>query len=376
MMLLLLACCAIIWIIKAPYIVAWMIRYKLGETWLFHWFPPIEDMRRHMVMNLRHVNDVSFLKMLINIYPLSWLFSPIPALIFLHWARKERKHPTLIARRQFSAYQLMAVHGKNSSGVLPVAKLDLLNNPPPGWEPSTDPYTFIVENTLLVRRRTSGKSVEVELNEQRAEKIFLQYLGPTHDFKTKHWRPAEKVVFGLLCEAIFNLGKDGGIGKKTPEGWENAEKLKTALNESAYNPRGLPNLKLGEALYNKWAAQITTHPLLNKLATHFRYTSTLIYALHIETTEKGIFDDTVRGVFTTNEMRWLKPVDRKLFYALNNTGRKVAWTEAGAVYTQYNAERKAMEKNRILGKPYMLPAIESLQTELEEIGISTPKSKE
>jgi hypothetical protein len=53
-----------------------------------------------------------------------------------------------------------------------------------------------------------------------------------------------------------------------------------------------------------------------------------------------------KGVLATAEFIWLRPLNRNLFYLLNNYGRRVAWTEVAGPWTYYKAED---ELSRIRG---------------------------
>lgn len=357
------------WFLKSPAIVKAVLGWKMSESWILQWIPIFESMRIDMVLSLRRVNEVGFFQMIGAIYPLSLVFAPIPAAVCVYIALKERKHPTLLSRRQLDLEGILAVHGKNSTGVLPIIKLDLLQQDPAEWRSSEDPVDFAEKNRLLIKSMIGSRKYRMELNRERTMELLLKQLGPEHGFNPKGWKPTEKVMFGMLCEALFNLGPNDGIGQKNLEGWENAAKLRDDLNRSACNSLARPDLRLGNELYNKWAAQIKTHPKLSKLAKHFRYTRTLLMALYVETTDKHILPSGARGVMSVAEFRWLKPLDRTLHYVMSNVGRKVGWTESAAVFDQYNSEREAYTKGEVLGKPYLIPTIEGLIHALKEVEV-------
>ena len=70
--------------------------------------------------------------------------------------------------------------------------------------------------------------------------------------------------------------------------------------------------------------------LASVIRPHNRYTHLLLYALFAFARR--------RGILTCAEMIWLKPVNRPLFYLLNNYGRRTAWVEACGALTHYRAE--------------------------------------
>ena len=70
--------------------------------------------------------------------------------------------------------------------------------------------------------------------------------------------------------------------------------------------------------------------LASVIRPHNHYTHLLLYALFAFARR--------RGILSCAEMIWLKPVNRPLFYLLNNYGRRTAWVEACGALTHYRAE--------------------------------------
>ena len=63
---------------------------------------------------------------------------------------------------------------------------------------------------------------------------------------------------------------------------------------------------------------------------HNAYTNLLVLAIYACARRKG--------VLPTAEFLWLKPVNRGLFYLLNNYGRRTCWVEIAGAWTHYQAE--------------------------------------
>ncbi|MDL2268233.1 hypothetical protein LJC46_09690 [Desulfovibrio sp. OttesenSCG-928-G15] len=68
-----------------------------------------------------------------------------------------------------------------------------------------------------------------------------------------------------------------------------------------------------------------------------------------------------KGVLASSQFLWLRPLDRSLWYALNQCGGRAAWAEAFAVWAHYTAEEKA---GRALHEPHVTPAVVSLRDSL------------
>ncbi|WP_298068806.1 hypothetical protein [uncultured Mailhella sp.] len=72
-----------------------------------------------------------------------------------------------------------------------------------------------------------------------------------------------------------------------------------------------------------------------------------------------------KGVLATSQFLWLRPLDRPLWYALNQCGGRAAWAEGFAPWAHYQAEEKA---GMLLAEPHIQPAVVSLKQSLAAQG--------
>ena len=72
-----------------------------------------------------------------------------------------------------------------------------------------------------------------------------------------------------------------------------------------------------------------------------------------------------KGVLACSQFLWLRPLDRPLWYALNQCGGNTAWAEGLAAWAHYAAEEKA---GNSLNKPHIAKAVHSLREALAEQG--------
>lgn len=80
------------------------------------------------------------------------------------------------------------------------------------------------------------------------------------------------------------------------------------------------------------------------------------------------------GVFATADFLWLKPLDRKFWYFLNNVGRQTAFCEAAGVHAHYLAE---CALRRPLSVPMVQEATKALDLALSDIiYVPTPEEKD
>ena len=72
-----------------------------------------------------------------------------------------------------------------------------------------------------------------------------------------------------------------------------------------------------------------------------------------------------KGVLASSQFLWLRPLDRPLWYALNQCGGRAAWAEGFAPWAHYTAEEQA---GRALAEPHVAPAVASLKQALSAQG--------
>ena len=78
---------------------------------------------------------------------------------------------------------------------------------------------------------------------------------------------------------------------------------------------------------------------------------------------------TVHGILTTSDFRWIKAVDRPLHFALNDVGRRVASAEASGVRSHMQAELAAGHR---LPTPHVEAAMDALRIHLDESSWQAP----
>ena len=72
-----------------------------------------------------------------------------------------------------------------------------------------------------------------------------------------------------------------------------------------------------------------------------------------------------KGVLASSQFLWLRPLDRSLWYALNQCGGRAAWPEGFAPWAHYTAEEQA---GKALSEPHVAPAVASLKEALAAQG--------
>jgi hypothetical protein len=77
-----------------------------------------------------------------------------------------------------------------------------------------------------------------------------------------------------------------------------------------------------------------------------------------------------KGVLASSQFLWLRPLDRPLWYALNQCGGRAAWAEGFAPWAHYAAEEKA---GKALSEPHLAQAVAALREALAAQGWLTDK---
>ncbi|MDX6917833.1 conjugal transfer protein TrbA [Pectobacterium carotovorum] len=258
-----------------------------------------------------------------------------------------RRHQASRTSRDISINTLPRIMAQFSPAILPALsygdrKTQLLNVDPAEHRSAQTPDEFVIEHKLVVNNR---------LKKDQAEKLFIAQLGTPlqHDKKDfDRFNDHERAMFAIFGLQHF-LDKRG-----------EAEQLLDALNRSTLksdrkyrNKIGYPNLAMATSAFRK----VTETPAAQKWIKQYNYARTSITALHDNDLHLPI-----------RRYRWLKGLDRTLWYALASTGRPWPFVEGAGVVSQAHWEKLASRYRVRLTKPIMSLAIEGLETDLRNLG--------
>ena len=195
---------------------------------------------------------------------------------------------------------------------------------------------FAMKHGLLDR---SGKDGMYRVNTDRATAVFREQAG-------KLWRTFsdlskwEIAVLSVLMPRIAATDVDmpdtdykaalETTNKLVASYWESADRTYDATTDKLD-----VDVTAGLAAIRKYFKS----PKVSKYFKKHAYVYTILYAM--------LNDARSLGVLPSNELRWLRVVDRRLWLVINNVGRTVAWTEVSGVYGHYVHEikkRRSLEK--------------------------------
>lgn len=290
-----------------------------------------------------------------------------------------RLHPATRTRRPLNVRTLPRIMAQMSPAIIPVLqygdpKTQLLNTDPPEQRSAQAPDEFAIEHKLVVNRR---------LNRERAGHLFINQLGPRLSneripvpamppptpgaglpsrllWRLRCWQHRQKQSSPLCPQfeqfrdyerALFAVfGLQFFLDKR-----KDAEHLLDNLNRSTRNRKtpGYPDLRLAARAF----FQVARSPEALAWIQRYGYARTAIAALHNN-------DLHLPGA----RFRWLKGLDRTLWYALSSTGRPFPFVEGAGVVSQAHWESLAAQYQVRLTRPVMTLALDGLETDLISLG--------
>lgn len=264
-----------------------------------------------------------------------------------------RRHQVSRTRRDISIHTLPRIMSAFSPSIIPALtygdkKQLLLNVDPEEHRSAQTPDEFAIEHKLVVNQR---------LRREVAQEVFIAQLGT----------PLPKVATGADVAPLFNTFNDHERAMFAIFGLQHfmdkrkdAEALLDVLNRSTLktdrryrNKIGYPNLALANSAFKKVIATEEARTFIRQ----YGYVRTAISALHDNDLHLPI-----------RRFRWLKGLDRPLWYTLASTGRPWPFVEAAGVVSQAHWETLAARYRVRLSHPIMSLALNGLEDDLRNIG--------
>lgn len=200
------------------------------------------------------------------------------------------------------------------------------------WMMALTPIEFAKKYKLLYR----DPAGVVKVDEIRAKAAIASTLGPLW-LGVKKLPPHQKAIFAVLCAYV-------AYERKT------ADKMLEQMAVSAtfnHAKSGKINYAGIDDLLNRFG----NIPQVKQVLTQHAYVYTVFTQLLVLARKTGIVANSL--------YLWLKPIDRSLWYVLNNVGRKAVFAEVASVHGHWLAERQ-------LGYPLKTPMIDSVIAALNE----------
>lgn len=222
------------------------------------------------------------------------------------------------------------------------------------WAMALSPLEFCKQYKLIsiqVVMPTSvlskGPQFNMILDKQRATRVFAAQLG-------RLWQGPEALP--IHRRALF-----AAILARGCRDTQAARDLLQQINRSCTGGK-LDKLDFS-GVDELWKKHINSREVQELIKQH-AYETTVFMALFLFARQDG--------VFASADFLWLKPLDRKFWYFMNNVGRQTAFCEAAGVHAHYLAE---CALRRPLGVPMVEEATKGLDLALKDI-IYVPTAEE
>jgi intracellular multiplication protein IcmP len=260
---------------------------------------------------------------------LRWfMFIPLGGLFGFYAYRVWSKNPTQGLRRKMDREKLVKSEVRLWPWIAPVQGLDLVATPidEGKWAMARTPVDFAKRYRLMNGR---------EVHEVRTEKFFASQLG-------KLWEGPEKLPSHL--RALFACFIAQACRDK-----DGARDGLRALALTVHT--GKPDYSFVDGLLKK-------HINDKRIAQVFEQHAYVITVLC------GVLDLARKnGVLPPAYFLWLRPLNRPVWYALNNLGRRTPFCETAGVHAHFLAEKVAKHR---LERPYVTEAVKALGKALRE----------
>lgn len=213
--------------------------------------------------------------------------------------------------------------------------LDLVNTPlvDEPWASALTPIEFAKKYKILYR---DPATYQVLANGLKAKMIFSTQLG-------RFWTgvedllPHETAIFAALCTYINYSRHEADLF---------LENICLSVTPEKIKKRTL-SYGNSKELIKKYA----NHPAVQKVIAQHAFVYTVFAGLLGEARKTGIV--------ANSSYLWVKPMDRSLWYVLNNVGRKAVFIETAAVHAHWLAESA-------VGYPIYQPMIDETIPGLDE----------
>ncbi len=261
-----------------------------------------------------------------------------------------RNHPLSITRRKIDIHTLPKIMSTFSPAIIPALqygdpKTQLLNVDPPVHRSAMTPDEFAISHKLVIGQR---------LDHERARQAFDAQLG-TPLLSESSFSAHERALVAIIGLQVFCDDRPAAL------------ELRDALNRSCGkrqrehgNKRGYPQLSLAEKAFR----QVIGTPQAKAWIRRHSTTRTALSALHAQDLR-----------LPAGQFRWLKGIDRTLWYVLSSSDRSKCFVEGAGVVTAAQWESLVSQLSKKLKVVIPAPenltafAVRGLEDDLRNIGM-------
>lgn len=259
-------------------------------------------------------------------------------------------------KKKYNMLTLAAQEQLNWPQIKIATKVDLLNQDLDSgpWSMAMSPVQFCKKNKLMTVElaeasanpfsKTQAPEYKITLDKVRAERAFSVQLG-------RGWNGVEAMP--PHRRAVFAIFIARGC-RDTKAASALVAQLAISAAEGKLDCSGADDL---------WRKHIKTRKVQEMCSRHAYEFTLFISALQFARED---------GVLASADFLWIKPLDRRLWYVINNVGRQTPGVEVGGIFCHWYYE---MALKAPLSSPRIDGAVEGLEIALSEI-IYVPDDKE
>ena len=217
------------------------------------------------------------------------------------------------------------------------------------WAMGLRPEHFVKKHDLLDEYETETGDLRTVLKAEQAYNVFLKQMGSRWN-NPKELSREEKQLFGLfITKACRNSKKADALIKSLSDAY-------TSQNFGFLRDKWVKVrlMKKSDKLVNEAIKSYQEKEVVQNIINSHFYTKTVLSGL-LEEARKD-------GVLATADFIWLKPLNRPLWYMLNNIGRRASWVECAGPWSHYWSE-KLLERK--VANPMISETVKALDEYLE-----------
>lgn len=245
--------------------------------------------------------------------------------IFITWKLYTRDKIRRL-RRKHTVRSLMESESRIWKTITPATRLNLVNEPATKslWASAKTEREFAREHGLVKKEQIineDGLTETVEVfDAKKARQVFIKQLG-SRFVSVKQMPPHVKALFACLAAKIADTRDENGrplcdvLSERMATSWE-------------------PGKKMDFSWADKEIEKSINHPLVQEAIKRHAYIYTLM-ATMMQLTRVG----DAPGVYASSQFKWMKTIDRTLWYTINNVGRTAFHVECAGVIAHWLAEK-------------------------------------
>lgn len=272
---------------------------------------------------------------------------PCAAIAFAYAFLIYNSHATLRYKSTYSMNVLANAEKVDWPQITPVVNLDLVKTPidEGPWAMSMTPMQFAKRYHLLEVEQTIPDQNQLSTNVKliakirhpMAKQVFLMQLG-------NYWRSFEQIP--IHFRALIAIFTAKAFGDQDAYLHLNNQIAASSAKGGQLNFAGT------DELLAKYKDKKEVQDIINRHA--------FVYTVMASMLQLG----RQSGVLASADFLWLKPIDRRLWYILNNVGRKTPVPEVAGIFAHWNTEILFARK---IAVPMVDEAVDALEIGVSEI---------